>query len=221
MIMTAAPPKDRIGDLWLLAGVVAMVAATIALYLTSLLWTVAAPTLVATALLLVGVAPTVVYAARRGGSGWLLPVFLAAAAVFLGGKVVRDYEPPAEPVVAVFATTPLPTWPGAGPVRARDECRYWCMFNSATPTSAGVEVTSDDVQGTCLEMGAQLLAAGWAPGPPVPNPDWCQITVTKPAPLGRSYVIELSVSPDHLRPVDDLVTGPPQPGRVFTGIHVA
>jgi hypothetical protein len=216
----AASAKDRIGELWLLAGVVAMVAATLTLYLTSLLWTVGAPILVATTLLLMGVAPIVVYAARRGGYAWLLPVFLAAAAVFLGGTVVRDYQPPAAPLVAVFATTPLPTWPGAGPVFSTEACRYWCLFNSGTPT-VGTEVTSDDVQGTCLKMGAQLLAAGWAPGPPVPNPDWCQITVTKPAPLGRTYVIELSVSPDHLRPVDDLATGPPQPGRVFTGIRVA
>jgi hypothetical protein len=49
--------------------------------------------------------------------------------------------------------------------------------------------------------------------------DWCAITVTKPAPIGRTYVIELSVSPDNLRPLDDLVTGPPQPGRIFAGLR--
>jgi hypothetical protein len=219
--MAGAPGRDRVGSWSVVVGVVALVATTIALYLTSLLWTVGAPTAVAMTLLLVAVAPTVVYAVRRGGRAWLVPVVLVGAAVFIGQTVLRDYEPSGAVVRAVFANTPLPTWRGAGTVTVSDDCRYWCFLNDGpTGTSVGLEVTSDDVQGTCLQLGKLLVADGWSLGPPVANSDWCLITVTRPAPLGRTYVIDLSISPDHLLPVDDIATGPPQPGRVFTGIRV-
>lgn len=219
--MAKASVTDRVADAWLLLGAAAIVGATVALLTTGLLWTVPAPGLVAALVLLVAAGPTVVYAVRRGRREWWVPAVAVALAIGASIAVVANYQPPGSALRPEFAATPLPGWPGAGQLVVIDDCRYWCFINDgSTGSQLGLEITSTDVQGDCLRMAEQLVAAGWTKSPPLPNTDWCTVELTKPAPLGQTYIIDLSVSPDSASPLMDLANGPPEKGRVFTGLRV-